>query len=1405
MESRYTRLLRAILLNGGTMSGVEIRVRANTTQARGELQKLEKSVGRIESVTRGLATSIKSAVAAYSGFISVKGIVAASDSLTNLENRIALVTGRGKESQATLQRLFNIAARGRVSVQTTAETFNRFGLALSEAGKGTEEILAVTEAVAKAATLSGASAESAQAAIIQLGQGLASGELRGEELNSVLEQTPRIAQAIADGLGVPFGDLRKLAKEGQITSEGVFNAIISQIQAIDEEFLTLEPTVGSLTTIMRDEFTRALSALDDIGGFSESARGKIILLTEAFRFIADRAEINFLKLNILLINFRMDVQKSFRDLKSVIASLFTGDFDFSTFKQNFQNALGPVKEFFGIGEQTQADSSLEKAIKRVNDLVAGLDLSGYLPSLDTIIANLANFANNVMGIFLGIYNAVVGNSTWGELFWEGANAIGGPKFQAAIAGVLSTLRGWGSKIKNIFVDILYGARGFNEFGEAARGERSGGLVSYFTKSIEPLTKLKDTISGLGETAPVQSLVSVFKTLSNAISNASESVANYVKNRGGLDDIFLGQDLRAFGGTGPKVTQKDGEVRLKGEGSDRGPNIAEQAITTAFENKYLILGGLLAAGFAYKFPDLTKSAFEGVFFVVGAAIAAGSLAALRNPVVLTGFAIVFGPNVLEKLAESGAVRELGSAIASGIVKAFESDAEGRGIGQRIFDALVVSLKEFGGGLLEGFDIIDENSESSIGKDITELFVGAITGALTAALGFSVLTKGISKTAMTIIGLIAKGFKGAAAISILGGSLAEAIQGIDTDLAENDALDDKDKKKDKNKPKANSRMAALSKGKFLGRALLNGLGVVFSAVTVGNMISNAIEKAIVEDPEEGPTKNQQKMLAAFEGAVAGGALGALFGPAGAIGGAIIGAAVGGSGLAATLSDVWDKVSISGALDWSKEAGLNLFNKLVEAGNNAWTDIEAIFSKDINLSINAQGFKEFLGVPLRFLGKYDSAGNPIEQRASGGYITGEGGPTDDKIPAMLSNGEFVIKASSVKKFGTGFMSMINAGIMPKLFSEGGPPDPRYVTLQNDKSFFEKEIARQNANFLAYQAAGKDVDLKLASRALNKARKGLARVEVDLAQFNSDGHLIEGYVLPDNTGSLSKGGGTGGDNADKKYGEDLADSFQQDFRNSFFNALRTGDFDRIGMDLADSLSMKILDSFATGFTNAIFDNLGLGGKDGVLTGLFSGMEEFGQTLGGGVKESVEEGITESEAGDGSLLKDLSKFFKGMFNDVAELTKALFKGISDLFSGSSTGGGFGGFGSLFSGGFGSLFSSFGSLIGNSFLGNSMFSFPVGNIMVGLNKGGIVPHTPYSKAGMDSVPAMLTPGELVVPESEVSKFTQMQKQKEQQVFNINVSGDVSRQTRKEIIKMIPEITTGVNMENKENNFGYRGR
>ncbi|WP_373224516.1 tape measure protein, partial [Proteus mirabilis] len=82
-----------------------------------------------------------------------------------------------------------------------------------------QKVAELTETVSKAVAISGASTTAAQAALTQFGQALASGQLRGEELNSVMEQTPALAKAIADGMGVSVGELRKKAQDGEMTIE----------------------------------------------------------------------------------------------------------------------------------------------------------------------------------------------------------------------------------------------------------------------------------------------------------------------------------------------------------------------------------------------------------------------------------------------------------------------------------------------------------------------------------------------------------------------------------------------------------------------------------------------------------------------------------------------------------------------------------------------------------------------------------------------------------------------------------------------------------------------------------------------------------------------------------------------------------------------------------------------------------------------------------------------------------------------------------------------------------------------------------------------------------------------------------------------------------------------------------
>src|SRR5690606_34645621 len=126
-----------------------------------------------------------------------------ADAFTGLQNRLRLVTDSQTELYQATNDLFDISLRTAQNIDSTAQVYQRFAQNADRLGISLTDVADLTDTVSKAVAISGSSAESAQAALVQFGQALASGTLRGEELNSVLEQAPGLAQAIADGLNVP--------------------------------------------------------------------------------------------------------------------------------------------------------------------------------------------------------------------------------------------------------------------------------------------------------------------------------------------------------------------------------------------------------------------------------------------------------------------------------------------------------------------------------------------------------------------------------------------------------------------------------------------------------------------------------------------------------------------------------------------------------------------------------------------------------------------------------------------------------------------------------------------------------------------------------------------------------------------------------------------------------------------------------------------------------------------------------------------------------------------------------------------------------------------------------------------------------------------------------------------------
>jgi tape measure domain-containing protein len=195
--------------------------------------------------------------------------IEAADEYTRIESRLRQVSG-GAAGAAELQKeLYTVAQESRQSFFELANTYAQVARSTKELGISQTELLNITKSVSQAVTLSGASTQAAKAAMIQFSQAMASGVLRGEELRSVMEQTPRLALAIANGLGVGIGELRKLGEQGELTAQKVLGAIAKSASDIDREFKSMTPTVADGFTKLANSGQNFVDVLNDATGASK--------------------------------------------------------------------------------------------------------------------------------------------------------------------------------------------------------------------------------------------------------------------------------------------------------------------------------------------------------------------------------------------------------------------------------------------------------------------------------------------------------------------------------------------------------------------------------------------------------------------------------------------------------------------------------------------------------------------------------------------------------------------------------------------------------------------------------------------------------------------------------------------------------------------------------------------------------------------------------------------------------------------------------------------------------------------------------------------------------------------------------------------------------------------------------
>lgn len=262
-RSLGTLTLDLIARIGGFQQGMDQAARS-TQRSMGQVAR------HAESASASVVGSFKTIAGAAAAFFSAQQVVEYSQTWVGVQNRIKQVSETFGEFSKQSSAVFSIAQNSQSSLEATAELYQRIAASSGQLGATQEKVAQVTQNISKAMSASGVSAESAQAALVQLGQAFASGVLRGEELNSVLEQAPGLAQAIADGLGVARESLRSMGEAGKLTSKEVFSAILSQTRSIDDAFARSQTTVSGAFQVMENSAAKFFGTLDETLGITKS-------------------------------------------------------------------------------------------------------------------------------------------------------------------------------------------------------------------------------------------------------------------------------------------------------------------------------------------------------------------------------------------------------------------------------------------------------------------------------------------------------------------------------------------------------------------------------------------------------------------------------------------------------------------------------------------------------------------------------------------------------------------------------------------------------------------------------------------------------------------------------------------------------------------------------------------------------------------------------------------------------------------------------------------------------------------------------------------------------------------------------------------------------------------------------
>jgi len=290
---------------------LEVKLSADTSPLKKAEREVKKTSGKMESSFKRVGL----AIAAAFSFDAIRRLTLATDALQVMERRLQRFTGSSASAEKTFKKLVSTASAVGSEIKTVASIFERFSLIREDIGATNEQIITMTDTLAKLGAIGGSSGEEIGRALTQLSQGLAGGVLRAEEFNSIIEQAPEIAKAIGEQMGLSLGEMRKEMLAGKLTSDKVFKAILDSTEKTNKQFREMPKSIALAAQALENNLLVAVGKLNTAAGFTNSLANLINQMAEGAKFLSNEMS----RQEKMEIQLRLAQEERAETIKDIIA------------------------------------------------------------------------------------------------------------------------------------------------------------------------------------------------------------------------------------------------------------------------------------------------------------------------------------------------------------------------------------------------------------------------------------------------------------------------------------------------------------------------------------------------------------------------------------------------------------------------------------------------------------------------------------------------------------------------------------------------------------------------------------------------------------------------------------------------------------------------------------------------------------------------------------------------------------------------------------------------------------------------------------------------------------------------------------------------------------------------------